>query len=102
MHSAIAVFNLPPRHRRHLTRENALPVTRIEKFDSSGSPTQRAEPDADGQYHYFHFGKNVDAVCFRALDDVAEFLRKPPKAGVRMNPGWSKISRRIYIDGVPR
>lgn len=79
-----------------------MPVTRIEKVDTSGSSKQRAEPDADGQYHCFHFGKNVDPVYFRTLDDVAEFLRRNPKAGVRMNPGWSKISRRIYIDGVPR
>ena len=75
---------------------------RIEKIDTSGTAKQRAEPSADGQYHCFCFGKNVDPVYFRTLDDVAEFLRKNPKAGVRMNPGWSKISRRIFIDGVPR
>lgn len=83
-------------------KEKSLPVTRIEKFDASGSPKQRAEPDADGQYHCFHFGTNVSPVYLRTLDDVAEFLRKNPKAGVRMNPGWSKISKGIHIDGVPR
>jgi hypothetical protein len=79
-----------------------MPVSRIEKIDASGAVVQWAEVHADGKYHCFHFGKNVDPIYFGTLDEVAHFLRTHPKAGVRMNPHWSKISRRIHINGVPR
>ena len=39
---------------------------------------------------------------FSTLDEVAAYLRKNPKAGVRMNPGWTKISKHIFIDGIAR
>jgi hypothetical protein len=78
-----------------------MPVSRIEKIDTTGSVVQRAGVGADGKYRCFPFGKNVDPVLFGTLDEVADFLRKNPKAGVRMNPGWSKISKCIHIDGVP-
>jgi hypothetical protein len=79
-----------------------MPVSRIEKCDASGKTVQRVERHRDGRYHCYHFGDNANPIHFATLDDVAEFLRKNSKAGVRMNPGWSKISKRIYIDGAPR
>ncbi|UZE46987.1 hypothetical protein ONR75_18455 [Rhodopseudomonas sp. P2A-2r] len=79
-----------------------MPVSRIEKIDASGAVAQQVELSTDGTYHCLHFGNNVETVHFTTLDDVANFLRANPKAGVRMNPGWSKISKSIYIDGVPR
>lgn len=79
-----------------------MPVSRIEKIDSMGIVKQRAEADADGCYHCLPFGNNVDTVRFTTLDEVADYLRMYPKSGVRMNPGWAKISTNIFIDGVRR
>lgn len=60
----------------------------------------RVERGSDGKYACHHFGSNVAPVPRASLDDVADFLRTHPRSGVRMNPGWGKISRNIYIDGV--
>ena len=78
-----------------------MPVLRIEKIDVRGGVVQRVEADATGKYHCLPFGNNVETFLFNTLEEVATFLRTHAKAGVRMNPGWSKISRRIYIDGAP-
>jgi len=79
-----------------------MAVARIEKVDPSGVVVQRAELGPDGNYHCLPSGNNVDTVYFKTLDEVADYLRTNAKAGVRMNPGWSKISRRIFIDGIAR
>ncbi|BAU38717.1 hypothetical protein APT_01635 [Acetobacter pasteurianus NBRC 101655] len=80
-----------------------MPVKRIEKIEG-GVVTKRAEVNAKGFYVCLPFGCNLlrDAKLFRNLDDVAKYLRANPKAGVRMNPGWGKISEDIFIDGLPR
>lgn len=52
-----------------------------------------------GMYHCHHPGENTNSVMFASLDEVAEFLAANPKSGVRMNPGWSNISKNIYVDG---
>ncbi len=74
-----------------------MAVLRIEKIDLTGVVIQQAEPDTDGCYHCLPFGNNVDVVHFTTLDEVADYLRAHPKSGVRMNPGWSKVSKLIYI-----
>ena len=61
---------------------------------------QQAERGADGYFECFHHGSNTNPAKFATLDEVAEFLRRNPGAGVRMNPRWSKISRFVFIDGV--
>ena len=76
-------------------------VSRIERI-RGGVAQNRAEPDADGFYHCMPKGKNVDPVTLRTLDEVADWLRANPTGGVRMNPGWTKLSRNLFIDGVPR
>lgn len=76
-----------------------MPVTRIERI-VGGVVIGRVESGSDGNYSCHHFGSNVDPVPLTNLDDVADFLRTHPRSGVRMNPGWGKISRNIYIDGV--
>jgi len=78
-----------------------MPVTRIEKI-VSGVVIQCAEPNKDGLYECHEFGSNVSPVKFASLNQVADYLRSNPGSGVRMNPGWSKISKNIYIDGVLR
>jgi hypothetical protein len=79
-----------------------MPVSRIEKRDVSGAVIQWAEPAKDGKYRCFTDGLNKRPVLLGTLDEVADFLKLHPNSGVRMNPGGSKISARIYIDGVPR
>jgi hypothetical protein len=78
-----------------------MAVAKIEKIER-GVVKQRAEPNENGVYICHEFGKNTDPIKFSTLDEVADYLRSNPKAGVRMNPGWSKISRSVFIDGVPR
>ena len=78
-----------------------MPVARIEKI-VGGTIVQRAEPNRDGLYECYPFGSNVSSIKFHSLDDVAAYLRSHPRSGVRMNPNWSKISKDIFIDGVPR
>ena len=74
-------------------------MTEIERI-VGGRAVGRVERGSDGYYACHHFGSNVDPVSYSSLDDVADFLRACPRSGVRMNPGWKKISRNIYIDGV--
>jgi hypothetical protein len=78
-----------------------LSVTRIEKI-LRGIVVQRAERNEEGFYVCHAFGTNVAAENFSSLDDVADYLRRDPGSGVRMNPGWSKISKDVFIDGVAR
>jgi len=65
-----------------------------------GVVTGRVERGADGLFACHEFGSNVTPTRFASLDDVADFLRSRPRSGVRMNPGWDRITRNIYIDGV--
>lgn len=78
-----------------------MPVIRIEKI-VSGRVVQKAERNEDGLYVCHAFGSNIDPLMFSSLDEVADYLRTNPRSGVRMNPGWSKISRFVFIDGLPR
>ena len=78
-----------------------MAVERIEKI-VSGVVVQRAEPNRDGFYACLPLGTNMGPILFSTLDDVADYLRKNRGAGVRMNPRWSKISRSVFIDGLPR
>lgn len=78
-----------------------MPVSRIEKI-TAGVVVQWAEQGSDGYYQCHPFGSNVESEKFSSLDEAANFLRKNLKSGVRMNPGWAKISKNIYIDGTPR
>lgn len=76
-----------------------MPITKIERI-VGGFVTGVVERDSVGNFVCHHFGSNVAPVACVTLDDVASFLRTFPRSGVRMNPGWGKISRNIYIDGI--
>jgi len=76
-----------------------MPVARIERI-VGGTVRASAARDASGRYIGHLFGSNVDPVPLATLDDVAAFLKSNPKSGVRMNPGWTKISRNVHIDGI--
>lgn len=76
-----------------------MPITKIERI-VSGLATGVVQRDSAGNFICHHFGSNVAPLSCVSLDDVADFLRTYPRSGVRMNPGWVKISRNIYIDGV--
>jgi hypothetical protein len=76
-----------------------MPVARIERI-VSGSVTGRVERGSDGLFACHDFGSNVTPTRFATLDEVADFLRSRPGSGVRMNPGWGRITKNIYIDGV--
>ena len=78
-----------------------MPVGRIERV-MFGSVMQRAERNDNGFYVCHAFGSNINPILKASLDEVADYLRKNPQAGVRMNPGWSKIVRNVFIDGVAR
>lgn len=79
-----------------------MPIGRIEKI-KSGVVVQKAEPHSkDGHFWCHTYGSNIDPIRLSSLDEVAEYLRDNPKSGVRMNPGWSKISEDIFIDGAAR
>jgi hypothetical protein len=58
------------------------------------------ERGSDGFFACHEFGSNVAPTRLASLDDVADFLRSQPRSGVRMNPGWDKITKNIHIDGV--
>jgi hypothetical protein len=62
--------------------------------------TGSVERGSDGLFACHDFGSNVTPTRLAALDEVADFLRSRPGSGARMNPGWCRISRNIYIDGV--
>lgn len=79
-----------------------MAVTRIEKIDKAGMVVQTCARHPDGKFRVFLRGTNMDAAALNTLDEVADFLRKNPRGGVRMNPGWSRIVERIHIDGIPR
>jgi hypothetical protein len=84
-----------------LPRGIYVPVGRIERI-IGGVVNGAAEPsEDDGKYHCHFFGSNSNPEIFDDLDKVADFLRRNKRSGVRMNPGWSKISRNVYVDGVP-
>ena len=76
-----------------------MPVVRIERI-VSGSILAFAAPATDGRYACHEFGSNIDPARLSSLDEVADFLKANPKSSVRMNPGWTRISRNLYIDGV--
>ena len=78
-----------------------MSVERIEKI-LRGIVVQRAERNKEGFYVCHAFGTNVAAKNFSSLDEVADYLRGNPGSGVRMDPGWSKISEDVFIDSVPR
>ena len=79
-----------------------MPVERIEKI-VAGSVVQRAERrNKDGVYLCHAFGTNIAGVKWSSLDEVADYLRSNPRSGVRMNPGWAKVSCHVFIDGVLR
>lgn len=75
-----------------------MPVARIERV-VAGVVTGRVERGSDGFFACHDFGSNVTPTRLASLDDVADFLRSRPRSGVRMNPGWGRITRNIYIDG---
>jgi hypothetical protein len=78
-----------------------MTIRRIERI-VDGRVVGTAERSADdGRYHCHFFGSNTDPKKFSSLDEVADFLRTNSGAGVRMNPGWGKISRNLFIDGKP-
>lgn len=77
-----------------------MPVATIERIEH-GVVTARVERGRrHGKFACLAFGSNVGPILLTSLDDVADFLRSNPGSGVRMNPGWNKIVRNIYIDGV--
>lgn len=76
-----------------------MAIARIERI-VGGSVTGRVERGSDGLFACHDFGSNVTPARLATLDDVADFLRSRPRSGVRMNPGWGRITRNLYIDGV--
>jgi hypothetical protein len=78
-----------------------MSIARIERI-VGGVIKGTAEPaKEDGKYHCHAFGSNVAPVPFSTLEEVATYLRINKGAGVRMNPGWGKISENIFVDGAP-
>jgi hypothetical protein len=78
-----------------------MPVSRIE-YIKGGRVIKRAERYKNGKYRCHPDGQNKEEFWFSTLDEVAEFLRAHPGSGVRMKPGYGKISKHIYIDGIAR
>ena len=78
-----------------------MAVSRIERV-RGGIVLGRAEIDKDGTFKCLPESSNMHPLEFSTLDEVADFLRTNSRAGVRMNPGWSKIVKHIFIDGVAR
>jgi len=76
-----------------------MPVTRIERI-GGGVVRGRVERSSDGLFACHDFGTNVAARRFASLDEVADFLRSRSRSGARMNPGWVRITKNIYIDGM--
>lgn len=76
-----------------------MPIARIERI-VGGRVTGRVERGSDGFFACHDFGSNVTPTRLTTLDEVADFLRSRPRSGVRMNPGWSRITTNIYVDGV--
>jgi hypothetical protein len=76
-----------------------MAVARIELI-VGGTVTGRVERSSDGLFACHDFGSNVTPTRVATLDDVADFPRSRPRSGVRMNPGWGRIARNLYIDGV--
>ena len=78
-----------------------MPVSRIERI-IRGTSIGAVERSTNGFYVCLSEGSNMETQEFLTLDEVADFLRNNPRAGVRMNPEWSKIVKNIFIDGLPR
>ncbi|GAP23403.1 hypothetical protein GLF_0285 [Gluconobacter frateurii NBRC 101659] len=78
-----------------------MSVSRIERI-VGGVVKQTATTNKEGKYQCHPFGSNISKIYFSSLDDVAKYLKSNPDSGVRMNPGWSKISKNIFIDGIKR
>ncbi|MDW9365803.1 hypothetical protein CN085_32185 [Sinorhizobium meliloti] len=80
-------------------------VTRIEKI-VGGVAVQRVERAKSGKnkglFVCLADGSNKDQVPLSTLDQVADYLTANPRAGVRMNPDWSKVVEHICIDGRAR
>ncbi|MBB2841549.1 UNVERIFIED_ORG: hypothetical protein GGE64_005333 [Rhizobium etli] len=80
-------------------------VTRIEKI-VGGVAVQWVERAKNGKnkglFVCLADGSNKDQIPLSTLDQVADYLRVNPRAGVRMNPDWSKVVEHICIDGLPR
>lgn len=76
-----------------------MAVGRIERI-VGGIVVSRVERGSRGSFECHQFGSNVAAIPLPSLGDVADYLHANPRSGVRMNPGWVKISRNIHIDGV--
>jgi len=76
-----------------------VPIARIERI-IGGSVAGRVERGSDRLFACHDFGSNVTPTRLATLDEVADFLRSRPRSGVRMNPGWDRITKNIYIDGV--
>lgn len=76
-----------------------MPVARIERI-AAGTVTGRVEPGAEGHFACHDFGSNVIPTRLATLDEVADLLRSRPGSGVRMNPGWGRMTRNLHIDGV--
>lgn len=82
-----------------------MPVLAIEKRVGGvvvASAEAATRGDHPGKFVCHAFGDNAHEIPFKTLSEAADYLRMNPRAGIRMNPGWSKVSRHIYIDGVPR
>lgn len=77
------------------------PVERIGKI-VDGEVVRRAERDSDGCFLRVAVDTKEGPIRSRSLGDVAEFLRKNPRSGARMHPGWPKLSRSVLMDGKPR
>ena len=78
-----------------------MPMPRIERIVGGvvkGVPRKYA----NGLYRCHAAGQNMADEWFATLEEVADFLRKNPLGGVRMTPGYGKISENIFIDGSPR
>lgn len=76
-------------------------VSKIERI-IGGVVINTVQPNDKGIFECLPKGQNIDPVQMRTLDEVADWLRTHPEGGVRMNPGWTKLSLNIYIDSIPR
>lgn len=88
--------------RNAIIRDINMPVARIERIIGGRVIGHALVNTRTGKYHCHHHGSNVSPVQFDSLDEVANFLRTNPGSGVRMTPGFRKIVKNIYIDGIAR
>jgi hypothetical protein len=74
-------------------------ASRIKNLDRLTLAKRQLERGSYGLFACHTVGSNVTPTHLGSLDDFADFGRGHA-VGVRMNPGWNRISKNTYIGGV--